>query len=218
MSHSIPTSHVLSICNLDCSMLFTKWRHHIGTTSEKNNSTKACYFHCARGYTHECTHHLSPGDPPTSASPSANPSPISVQSPWPERQNMSVTGWSVWSGMAARFLSKSQVCKQWLSSRRKKLHMRFKLSGYPWLSSPHITACHVSKLREQATQHLQLIAPVHNSKGKRKNNWEQAAFFCLFPTTLLPLAPAQTAMCQHLVLSPVAVSGVAGATATDHTK
>ncbi len=44
MSHSIPTSHVLSICNLDCSMLFTKWRHHIGTTSGKKNLHKGLLF------------------------------------------------------------------------------------------------------------------------------------------------------------------------------
>lgn len=74
------------------------------------------------------------------------------------------------------------------------------------LSVIFITAyfCMSVDLGEQATQHLQLISPVHCTqfKGKRKNNWEQAALFILSRRhsclLLLPKRPCASTWHYHL--------------------
>ena len=95
----------------------------------------------------------------------------------------------------------------------KKWHMHFQLSGNQWLSSPHITACQLI----QASKPHSIFSSYHKYTIQRKKEKQlrTSSLFHPFPATLLPLAPAQTAMCQHLALPPVAVSGVAGATATN---
>lgn len=150
-------------------------RHH---KRKKLHKAYSCYFHCVAGYTHKCIRPLSPGDPPTSVSPSASPSPISVQNPWPERKDMSHR-LLICLIRAARFLSKSQFGKQWLSNRLKKMAHAFPAIRQ---SVTFITAYYCMSVDpgEQATQHLQLISPVHNSKEKGKTT-ENKQPFSSFP-------------------------------------
>lgn len=107
-------------------------RHH---KRKKLHKAYSCYFHCVAGCTHKCIRPLSPGDPPTSVSPSASPRPISVQNPWPERKDMShrlliclirrgckiSIKISVWQAMALKQAQKNGTC----------------ISSYPAISDFH---------------------------------------------------------------------------------
>ena len=173
MPHSIPMSHVLSICNLDSSLLFTKWRHHIGTTSEKNSTM---LFPLRSGL------HTQMHPSPFSGRPSNFSLTICQSKPhfcakslaWKERHESQVVDLSDQAWLQDFYQNLSLASNGSQTGSKKLAH------AFPAIrqSVTFITAYYCMSVDpgEQATQHLQLISPVHNSKEKGKTTDNKQPF------------------------------------------